>query len=88
MLTRPISLGLRANLGQFVLLVAINALVGAMVGQERTVLPLLATDVFGLQAATAALTFIVVFGLTKAVTNYVAGAPPSARAGSSRLGYR
>lgn len=71
---RPISLGLRANLGQFALLVAINALVGAMVGQERTVLPLLATDVFGLQAATAALTFIVVFGLTKAVTNYVAGA--------------
>jgi len=71
---RPISLGLRANLGQFALLVAINALVGAMVGQERTVLPLLATDVFGLEAATAALTFIVVFGLTKAVTNYVAGA--------------
>lgn len=74
MLTWPIALGLRANLGQFALLVAINALVGAMVGQERTVLPLLATDVFGLQAATAALTFIVVFGLTKAVTNYVAGA--------------
>jgi len=69
-----ISLGLRANLGQFALLVGVNALVGAMVGQERTVLPLLATDVFGLQAATAALTFIVVFGLTKALTNYLAGA--------------
>ena len=68
-----IRLGLRANLGQFVLLVAINALVGGMIGQERTVLPLLATDVFGLAAFSSALTFIVAFGLTKAVTNFVAG---------------
>ena len=45
-----------------------------MVGQERTVVPLLATEVFGLQAFTAALTFIVAFGLTKAATNLVAGA--------------
>jgi MFS family permease len=66
-------LGLRANLGQFALLVAINALVGGMVGQERTVVPLLATDVFGLTALSSALTFIVAFGLTKAVTNLVAG---------------
>jgi len=72
--TRPIQLGLRANLAQFSLLVAINALVGAMVGQERTVLPLLADQVFGLTAFTASLTFIVAFGLTKALTNLIAGA--------------
>ena len=68
-----VRLGLRANLGQFALLVAVNALVGGMVGQERTVLPLLATDVFGLEALSSALTFIVAFGLTKAVTNFAAG---------------
>ena len=69
-----VRLGLRTNLGQFALLVAINALVGGMVGQERTVVPLLATDVFGLAALSSALTFIVAFGLTKAVTNLAAGA--------------
>jgi len=73
-LQTPLRLGLRANVGQFALLVAINALVGGMVGQERTVLPLLAREVFGLQAASAALTFIVVFGLVKAATNLLAGA--------------
>jgi MFS family permease len=67
-------LGLRANLAQFTLLVAINGLVGAMIGQERTVLPLLADQVFDLSAYTAALTFIVAFGLTKALTNLAAGA--------------
>jgi len=67
-------LGLRGNAGQFALLIAVNALVGGMVGQERTVLPLLATDVFGLTGFTAALTFIVAFGLTKAGANLVAGA--------------
>ena len=67
-------LGLSGNIGQFALLVAVNALVGGMVGQERTVLPLLATDVFGLTGFTAALTFIVAFGLTKAAANVVAGA--------------
>ncbi|MDQ2941590.1 MAG: MFS transporter [Chloroflexota bacterium] len=66
-------LGLRANLGQFGLLVGVNALVGGLVGQERTVLPLLAEQTFGLRAVSAALTFIVVFGLAKAVTNLVAG---------------
>ncbi len=71
---RPLRLGLRANLEQFALLVAVNALVGGMVGQERTVLPLLAQETFGLRAASAALTFIVVFGLVKAATNLVAGA--------------
>jgi MFS family permease len=69
----PPALGLRANAAQFVLLVAVNALVGGMLGQERTVLPLLATDVFGLDSYTAVLTYILAFGLAKAVTNYLAG---------------
>jgi len=68
-----IRLGLRANLAQFTLLVAINALVGGMLGQERTVLPLLADDVFHLSAYTAALTYILAFGATKAITNFFAG---------------
>jgi len=72
--TQPVRLGLRANLGQFALLVAVNALVGGMVGQERTVLPLLARDVFGVTGATAILTYLVAFGLTKAGANLVAGA--------------
>jgi len=67
-------LGLRANLAQFVLLVAVNALVGGMLGEERTVLPLLAERTFGLTEYTAALTFILAFGAAKAVTNYLAGA--------------
>jgi MFS family permease len=71
---RPIRLGIRANLAQFSLLVGVNALVGGMVGQERTVLPLLAEDEFGLRALTSALTFIVAFGIVKAATNFVAGA--------------
>jgi MFS family permease len=69
-----VQLGLRANLAQFSLLVAVNALVGAMAGQERSLLPLLAQRVFGLAAFTASLTFIVAFGLTKALANYLAGA--------------
>ncbi|GGN67094.1 MFS transporter [Streptomyces albiflavescens] len=69
-----IRLGLRANLAQFTLLVAVNALVGGMLGQERTVLPLLADDVFHLSAYTAALTYILAFGATKAITNFFAGA--------------
>jgi MFS family permease len=68
-----VELGLRQNLPQFVLLVAINALVGGMVGQERTVLPLLAEREFGLTAYTGMLTFIAAFGVTKALVNYVAG---------------
>jgi MFS family permease len=66
-------LGLRANLAQFSLLVGVNALVGGMVGQERSLLSLLATEVFGLAAVSAALTYIVAFGLTKAVSNLLAG---------------
>jgi MFS family permease len=72
--TGEVRLGLRANLAQFALLVAVNALVGGMLGQERTVLPLLADQVFGLTAYTTAVTFIAAFGVTKAGTNFVAGA--------------
>jgi MFS family permease len=71
---RTPNLGVRANLAQFSLLVAVNALVGGMLGQERTVLPLLAKQIFHLDAYTSALTFIVAFGATKAVTNLAAGA--------------
>ncbi len=77
MASRPapaLTLGLRANAGQFALLVGVSALVGGMVGQERAIVPLLAVQVFGLPTATAALAFLVAFGLTKAVTNLVAGA--------------
>lgn len=70
---RAITLGLKANLAQFSLLVGVNALVGGMVGQERTLLPLLAEETFGLTAFTAALTFIVAFGAVKAATNFFAG---------------
>ena len=68
-----VRLGLRENLPQFALLVGVNALVGGMIGQERTVLPLLATDEFGLTAFTATLTFIAAFGAVKAATNFFAG---------------
>ncbi|MGH3369229.1 MAG: MFS transporter [Nocardioidaceae bacterium] len=66
-------LGLRQNAAQFVLLVAVNALVGGMLGQERTVVPLLGQQEFGLRAYTASLSFILVFGLAKAAANYFAG---------------
>jgi len=69
----PITLGLRENLAQFALLVGVNALVGGMIGQERTVLPLLAEEEFALTAFTAALTFIAAFGAVKATTNFFAG---------------
>jgi MFS family permease len=66
-------LGLRQNLAQFSLLVLVNAFVGAMIGMERSILPALAEQEFQLAARSAVLSFIVVFGITKAVTNYVAG---------------
>ena len=68
-----VRLGLRENIAQLSLLLLVNAFVGAMVGMERTILPLLAQQEFRLAARTAILSFIVVFGVTKAVTNYVAG---------------
>ena len=69
----PLRLGLKENIAQFSLLVGVNALVGGMIGQERTVLPLLAKQEFGLTAFTATLTFIVAFGAVKAATNFFAG---------------
>lgn len=70
---REVTLGIRANLAQFSLLVVVNAFVGAMVGMERAILPAIAEQEFHLAARTAVLSFIVVFGVTKALTNYVAG---------------
>jgi hypothetical protein len=64
---------LRANLAQFCLLVLVNALVGGMVGQEQTVLPLLAEQHFHLTGYTFLLTYVLAFGITKAAANYVAG---------------
>jgi MFS family permease len=68
-----IRLGLRENLGQFTLLVAVNACVGTMVGLERSILPSMAEAEFGMTGRTAMLSFIAVFGLAKAAANYVAG---------------
>jgi MFS family permease len=71
--TAPLQLGLRANWQQFVLLVVINAFVGGMVGIERTILPLLAEQDFGLASKTAILSFLVSFGIIKALANLFAG---------------
>jgi MFS family permease len=68
-----IRLGLWENRAQFALLVVVNAFVGAMVGMERSILPAIAEQEFDLAARTAVLSFIVVFGLSKALTNYAAG---------------
>jgi MFS family permease len=68
-----IRLGLRENWPQFSLLVLVNAFVGAMVGLERSILPAIAEQEFGIAARTALLSFIVAFGITKAATNYLAG---------------
>ncbi|MGZ3773418.1 MAG: MFS transporter [Pseudobdellovibrionaceae bacterium] len=66
-------LGLRENAFQFFLLVVVNAFVGAMIGLERSILPELAEKEFSLAAKSAILSFIVVFGFTKAIMNYFAG---------------
>ncbi|MEO5602024.1 MAG: MFS transporter [Cyclobacteriaceae bacterium] len=68
-----IKLGLRENWQQFTLLVIINAFVGGMIGLERTIIPRIAEADFALSAKTAILSFIVVFGVTKAITNYYTG---------------
>jgi len=70
--TSPIRLGLRENLGQFFLLVLINIFVGMMVGLERTVVPLIGEREFGLVSKTAIVSFIVSFGVTKAICNLFA----------------
>ncbi|HEY0652775.1 MAG TPA: MFS transporter, partial [Chryseosolibacter sp.] len=74
MKTETIRLGLRQNWRQFTLLVIVNAFVGGMVGLERTIIPQIAEADFGLAAKTAILSFIAVFGIAKAVTNYYTGA--------------
>jgi MFS family permease len=72
-MTPRVQLGMRANAPQFALLVGLNALVGAMVGLERSVLPLVGKDDFGLRSSAAILAFVVAFGAAKAVTNLAAG---------------
>ena len=70
---QSIQLGLKENWKQFTLLVIVNAFVGGMVGLERSILPLLAEDAFQMAAKTAILSFIIVFGVVKALTNYFTG---------------
>ena len=84
MTQRRVELGLRENLSQFSLLVALTALVGAMVGLERSTLPLIGETEFGLGSSAAVLSFIVAFGLAKSFTNLGAGAL-AARVGRKRL---
>lgn len=71
---KEIRLGLRNNWRQFTLLVIVNSFVGGMVGLERSILPELAEVRFGLEAKTAIFSFIIIFGVSKAVTNYFMGA--------------
>lgn len=80
----PVRLGLRENATQFSLLVAVNAFVGMMVGLERSALPLVGRDEFALGSSAAVLSFIVAFGVVKALTNLAAGALAQ-RAGRRRL---
>jgi MFS family permease len=84
MMTAQVRLGLRANAAQFSLLVGLNALVGAMVGLERSVLPLVGKRDFHLASNAAILAFVVAFGAAKAVTNLAAGALAD-RIGRKRL---
>jgi len=80
----PVRLGLRENAAQFGLLVAVNAFVGAMVGLERSTLPLVGKEDFGVGSSAAVLSFIVAFGLAKSFTNLGAGALAE-RVGRRRL---
>ena len=70
---KEIKLGLKENWKQFTLLVIINAFVGGMVGLERSILPQIAEKEFAIAARTAILSFIIVFGIVKAITNYYTG---------------
>lgn len=71
---KSVKLGLKENWKQFTLLVIINGFVGGMVGLERSILPQIAEKEFGIAAKTAILSFIIVFGIVKAITNYYTGA--------------
>ena len=73
-MTERVQLGLRENASQFSLLVAVNAFVGAMVGLERSTLPLVGRVHFHVDSSTAVLSFLVAFGIAKAFTNLGAGA--------------
>src|SRR5436309_7276002 len=73
MVGAPLRLGIRANLPQFSLLVLINAFVGAMVGVERSILPLIAEQDFGIASRGAILSFLISFGIVKALSNLAAG---------------
>ncbi len=73
-MAKEIKLGLGNNWKQFLLLVIVNVFVGGMVGLERTILPQLAEDIYELEAKTVILSFIVIFGISKAITNYFTGA--------------
>src|SRR5437667_513204 len=72
-MTAPVRLGLRANAGRFGLLAGLNALVGGMVGLERSVLPLIGKQDFGLRSTSTILAFVVAFGAAKALTNLASG---------------
>ncbi|HEU4450197.1 MAG TPA: MFS transporter [Gaiellaceae bacterium] len=84
MTVAAVRLGLRANARQFALLVALNAFVGAMVGLERSVLPLVGEEEFGLASKSAILSFVVAFGIAKALANLAAGGLAE-RVGRKRL---
>jgi predicted MFS family arabinose efflux permease len=73
MVTGAVALGLRENWPQFALLVLINAFVGGMVGIERTIVPLIGAEEFGITSTPLVVSFIVGFGLVKALTNLVSG---------------
>ena len=79
-----VRLGLRENAAQFALLVLVNAFVGAMVGLERSVLPLVGKQEFGLASTSAILAFVLAFGVAKAFTNLVSGSLAE-RIGRKRL---
>jgi MFS family permease len=68
-----IQLGIRPNLGQLFLLIVINAFVGGMVGMERTVVPLLGRNEFGISSTSVITSFIVSFGITKAIVDLLSG---------------
>lgn len=73
-MSKQVQLGLKENWKQFTLLVIINGFVGGMVGLERSILPQIAEKEFAIAAKTAILSFIIVFGIVKALTNYYTGA--------------
>jgi len=84
----PVRLGLRANWPQFALLVVVNVFVGGMVGLERATTSLVGTRVFHLAGYLAVFSFIVAFGVTKALTNLAAGPPGGRATREARLGGR